>query len=344
MTRFFCIMAVLAAFLPAPRAHAESQAEFIGGLVDREAVTYADGVRGVALLLNPAETVPSFEEAQSLLAGKKIINAKWQVQATAPLTKGKIAYMLFKTLGLKDGLGDLLFGLSEGSAIDECFRNDLIANGKPDQPVGKGMPLILSLRQAMTRLGEKSKSQEADLVKIDIDAVAPPPPQKKDAQEALLRAISAGLKKPSAEVGGSIAAVRGPVWVREGEKEWSPAGGGAAVPVGAEILTGIASQAQVSLPDGTVILMKPLTQLALAAAGSGTCSEGTFYVIRGYSTFGVLRVSVGANSFLSCVQIGSPRSYITALDGAFEQSATGAVADTTYAGSKGRISVVQGAW
>ena len=345
MKRFFLGVVALSILFVPRWASCENQAEFVAALTDQAEATYADGVRAMAVLLSGNPTVPGFDEAKGLLLGKKVVKKDWKVAPNAPLTKGKLAYMLFKTADLKPGLGDLLFGLSEKTALEECYANDLMGKGRGDQKVGEGLQLVMSFQQVAAYRDRMKKSRATDLVSIDLDAPRPGvSAEKMEAQNRLLTALSAGVRRPDTPITPQVKAVRGPVWVRLKDKGWEQAGDGTPVPPGSDLLTGVDAQAQLSFPDGTVMLLKSLTQLSMISATSGKSSQGTYYVVRAASEFGTVRVKVGTNGFLSCIQVGSPTSYVTGLEGAFEQIAAGTISDTIYAGSRGRISVVHGSW
>jgi len=336
--------AVLAILLLSLVVRAENQAEFITGLTAKESVTVADGVRGVAFAISGEGTILPFDQALSALGQRDITNKKWDLKADAPLTKGKLAVMLFNAAGLKKGLGDVLFGLSERTALKECANNGLMGGGRPGEEVGGGVALVVSLHGLATRLRAKGGAQ-GDLVKIDIEAVEPKVSEEtKAAQGRVILAVTAGVMPASTKISGLIAAVQRDVWIMPAGKAWTPAREGAAVAVGTQVFTGIDGQAEISFPDGTILLMRPFTELELVSAGSGQSKGGTFYTIKAASSFGTVRVRVGSKGFLSIIQVGSPTSYVTALDGAFEQTAAGSLSETRYRGSKGRISVVQGSW
>ncbi|MEW6355330.1 MAG: hypothetical protein AB1696_03315 [Planctomycetota bacterium] len=343
MRRILLGLAMLVILLFSRVARPENEAEFITGLAARESVTYAEGVRGVAFAITGEGTILPFEEALSALRQKEIVDKKWDLKNDDRLTNGKFAVMLFKAAGLKKGLGDALFGLSEKTAIKECGENDLMGGGRPGDPVS-GMSLVLSLQGLATRLRARSGTQE-DLVKIDLNAAKPETPDEtKAAQERLIVALTAGLKQASTEISGTVAATRGAMWIQPKDSAWAPAKEGDAAAVGTRLFAGINGQAQITFPDGTIFLVQPFTVVEIVSAGKGESTGGAFYVVKVASSFGAVRVQVGEKGFLSIIQVGSPTSYATALEGAFEQRAAGSLAETEYDGSKGRISVVQGSW
>ena len=92
-------------------------------------------------------TPAGFDAVRKDLEGRGILEADWALQEAAPLTKGQLAYMLCKALGIRGGLIMSVFGLSRRYAFRECVHLNLMAAGNSSDPVS-GRELIDALSRA----------------------------------------------------------------------------------------------------------------------------------------------------------------------------------------------------
>ena len=72
-------------------------------LVERGVATYEDGCRAISAYVDiPAGTM-TFEEVVSALKKKGIVDRRWEYKPDKTLTRGIVAYMIFKVLDMKGG-------------------------------------------------------------------------------------------------------------------------------------------------------------------------------------------------------------------------------------------------
>ncbi len=72
-------------------------------LVERGVATYEDGCRAISAYVDiPAGTM-TFEEVVSALKKKEIVDRRWEYKPDKTLTRGIVAYMIFKVLDMKGG-------------------------------------------------------------------------------------------------------------------------------------------------------------------------------------------------------------------------------------------------
>jgi hypothetical protein len=116
-------------------------------LMTREIATFQDGCWIISTLIRGKEELRSFKEIRASLMNKGIIPSDWMYTAQTPLTKGKIAYMLCKALGIKGGLTMRIFGVSERYALRECIWLGLISTGHKNKYV-TGPELVAILGRA----------------------------------------------------------------------------------------------------------------------------------------------------------------------------------------------------
>ncbi|KPJ56422.1 MAG: hypothetical protein AMS16_02430 [Planctomycetes bacterium DG_58] len=90
-------------------------------LASKPNATFEDAVHAfynLALETEVAKT--SFDEQSQALIGMKIIRSKWTQKPKLRLTRGRAAYMICQTCGIRGGLTMTLLGPSERYAFREC--------------------------------------------------------------------------------------------------------------------------------------------------------------------------------------------------------------------------------
>ena len=116
--RVLWLVAATVTVLVASTARADNA--FYRVLAARPNATVADAVRGFyELTVGPADDV-AFEKQTRTLCDMKIIPAAWSGIPQAKLTRGKAAYMICTTCGIKGGVTMRIFGPSERYAFREC--------------------------------------------------------------------------------------------------------------------------------------------------------------------------------------------------------------------------------
>ena len=119
-----CVLALLAP----GQARAEN-AEFFLNLSEAPYATLADGVRVTLALRGEPYAGVASQDACKKLVEAGVMKASWAAKADARLTRGKMAYMLVTTLGVKGGVTMRIFGPSPRYALRECVYLKLMAGG-----------------------------------------------------------------------------------------------------------------------------------------------------------------------------------------------------------------------
>lgn len=145
-------IAVLAAlpllgFQEAAKPPQESRTAWVRRMFEKDRATYADACRAVLSLGKDEPASGDFAALQKELTERGIADPAWNLAEGSPVTKGTLAYMLCKTLGIKGGLTAGVFGMTRRYALRECLFLRLFARGKTDEFVS-GRELIDVLTNA----------------------------------------------------------------------------------------------------------------------------------------------------------------------------------------------------
>lgn len=125
----------------------ESRTAYVRRIFEKDRCSYGDACRIVLSLAKSEHTDAAFAEVQKDLAGREIVDADWGLEEAAPVTKGTLAYMLCKSLGIKGGVTTRIFGMSRRYAFRECVHAGLLA-GRTDMEYVTGRELLDALTNA----------------------------------------------------------------------------------------------------------------------------------------------------------------------------------------------------
>jgi hypothetical protein len=121
-------------------------ASYLDELSSRPTVTEAQAVEGIMLLLGKQQKT-TFAEAVKVLVDQEIADPAWGFQADRPVTRGKVAYMIYQACGVKGGLTLTLAGPSRRYCLKELQYRGLMVWGLPANPV-TGMEYVAILARA----------------------------------------------------------------------------------------------------------------------------------------------------------------------------------------------------
>jgi hypothetical protein len=121
-------------------------AAYLDKLSRGPAVTEAQAVRGMLMLLGDKPDLP-FDQAVAALRQRKVVSAGWSFHADRPVTKGKVAYMVYQACAVPGGLTLTLAGPSQRYCLKELQYRGLMSPGMPYNPV-TGMEYVSILARA----------------------------------------------------------------------------------------------------------------------------------------------------------------------------------------------------
>jgi len=117
---------------PADEAVPESDAQFFSELGYKPVATASDAARAFVIFVSQGKELGGdFEACKAYLHARDILPDGWLERADPadPLTKGRLAALVCKALGIEGGLWMRLFGPQPRLALHECAYLDLMVTG-----------------------------------------------------------------------------------------------------------------------------------------------------------------------------------------------------------------------
>ena len=116
----------------AEKAPGPSDAAFFAELGYKDTATAADAARALAILVSEGSQVGAdFETAKAYLAKRGVLADGWLAKAAAdaPVSRGRLAVLICKTLGIKGGIWMRLLGPNPRLALNECAYLEVMVRG-----------------------------------------------------------------------------------------------------------------------------------------------------------------------------------------------------------------------
>jgi hypothetical protein len=136
---FAALAAALVAAVPLSGAQQEkpkeSRTAYVRRIYEKDRASYGDACRAILSLAAGEHTDADFVAIQKDLTGRAIVEEVWGLGENSPLTKGTLAAMLCRTLGIKGGLTASLFGLTRRYALRECLHIGLMESGMTEEHI-----------------------------------------------------------------------------------------------------------------------------------------------------------------------------------------------------------------
>jgi hypothetical protein len=154
--------------------------------------TVADAVRAFFILvLGPDPADMSFEKQAQALLDMKIIRKGWTRDPGARLTRGKVAYMICRSTGIRGGVSMHILGPTERYCYRECTYLRLMVGGTPRDYMSGG-----ELLGALAKAAEYAEQHPDDKAALKGSAEE----TKKEAETAAAeRARKAAEERKAAE-------------------------------------------------------------------------------------------------------------------------------------------------
>jgi hypothetical protein len=125
----------------------EDSAAFLDRISSQPTVSEDDAARGLLLLLDGEDAAPSFQRRVEALAAKNIVDRRWGYHADRPITKGKLAYMIYQATKIPGGVILMLTGPSRRYCLRELQYRDMMVEGSMFTPV-TGLEYVSVLTRA----------------------------------------------------------------------------------------------------------------------------------------------------------------------------------------------------
>lgn len=156
IARWTLFLALAAAPLDARQEgpKAEKRTDAVRRLYEKDRANVGDACRLVLGLLKDAPVEGDFEAVRKEAVERGLLDPAWELAEAAPVTKGTVAYMLVKALGIKGGLTMAVLGPSRRYAFRECVYLRLIPGGTPGENMsGREMIDVLSAAELYRKAG-----------------------------------------------------------------------------------------------------------------------------------------------------------------------------------------------
>ncbi len=121
---------------------------FLDRISSQENVTENDAMRGVLMLLNGEDTAQSFAERTRLLAEKNIVSKNWTFVADRPITKGKLAYIIYQACDMGGGVILAVTGPSQRYCMRELQFQEMMSESGSYYSKISGMEFVAVLGRA----------------------------------------------------------------------------------------------------------------------------------------------------------------------------------------------------
>jgi len=131
----------------APLPANESSAEYIDRIAGQTTVSESDAMRGILLLLDGKDAAGSFDERVAALKERGIVAASWDCRPQRPLTRGKMAYMIYLACDVPGGVILTLTGPSQRYCLRELQYRGFVGQGAVYSDV-PGMEFVAVLTRA----------------------------------------------------------------------------------------------------------------------------------------------------------------------------------------------------
>jgi len=144
-----CLLPLVAAPQDKPKDESkkESRTAYVRRLFEKDRCSYGDACRIVQSLSKGEHTDAAFADLQKDLVTAGTVDGDWGLEESSLVTKGTLAYMLCRSLGIKGGVTASVFGMSRRYAFRECVYLGLLT-GRSDMEYVTGRELIDALGDA----------------------------------------------------------------------------------------------------------------------------------------------------------------------------------------------------
>jgi hypothetical protein len=107
----------------------EDSAAFLDRISSQARVTENDAMRGMLMLLDGKDACKTFEERVKSLAERRVVDRSWEFGSHRPVTKGKLAYMIYQACKVRGGVVVTLMGPTQRYCLRELEYQRFISEG-----------------------------------------------------------------------------------------------------------------------------------------------------------------------------------------------------------------------
>jgi len=129
----------------------ENSPSYLDRVSSMEAVPENDALRGLLMLIDGKDDCENFRQRVEKLRARRIIPPSWNCQADRPITKGRLAYMLYQACGIRGGATLTLAGPSRRYCLKELQYQGFMSSGMTNTEV-TGLEFVAALTRCDTFL------------------------------------------------------------------------------------------------------------------------------------------------------------------------------------------------
>ena len=132
----------------------ECSAAYLDRISTDQLVTQNDAFRGILLLLDGEDRYDDFASRVKALESRGVVSRDWQFGAQEPLTRGKMAYIIYRACEIKGALTLRIFGPSQRYCLKELqYRQIILKSSLSDHITGLEYVAVLGRADCYIRLG-----------------------------------------------------------------------------------------------------------------------------------------------------------------------------------------------
>ncbi|MCE5278586.1 MAG: hypothetical protein ABFD92_01105 [Planctomycetaceae bacterium] len=125
----------------------EDSAAFLDRMSSQAAVSENDAMRGILLVLEGADKHATFTQRADALKARGVVSRQWDLEATRPLTRGRLAFMVCQACDIRGGVIMHLSGPTTRYCLRELQYRSMMGEGVEYNPV-TGMEFVAVLNRA----------------------------------------------------------------------------------------------------------------------------------------------------------------------------------------------------
>ncbi|MCE5325337.1 MAG: hypothetical protein LLG01_02875 [Planctomycetaceae bacterium] len=125
----------------------EDSAAFLDRMSSQPAVSENDAFRGMLMVIEGQDKTADFRQRADALIARGVVSRQWDLDATRPLTRGQLAYMVCQACDIRGGVIMHLSGPSTRYCLRELQFHTMMGEGVEYNPV-TGMEYVAVLNRA----------------------------------------------------------------------------------------------------------------------------------------------------------------------------------------------------
>lgn len=125
----------------------ENSAAFLDRISSQVNVSENDATRGILLVLDGKDQAATFQQRVDILRKRNIVAERWNCDAARPITRGKLAYMVYQACKPPGGVILWATGSSQRYCLRELQYHKMMGEGFLLSPVS-GMEYVAVLTRA----------------------------------------------------------------------------------------------------------------------------------------------------------------------------------------------------